>query len=441
MLLVIRRNIKIFNIPKYDSEKIFKNLFLFKRKISNDINTSTQLIVKCVNEAYKSKSFSKMKWNCLSNDILKNMSNFNIKEILSIINILSHMHFGRNILIQFKSLIISKLSDLKANYILKILISYIKSNIKDDHFYNLLCLKLHNNLNTISQSSLINFLYNVNFNSNVKCDHLSNIEEQILIYLTKEFYTYNIDNKNINIECKENKNTDINESLKINEIVKKNIPEECINSNKKTLYNTKEKDETINNLKCLHLENYNFILLFYAFSHYLFNLYLKNKNNPINDNFVNQLNKYYDIIKNIINHKSKLTLLKEINSFHIFLLYKACLNTIYTFGDNSINKTLLDNIKENINNFILPLKNNNKHIKGQTNEMIRYMDILKQNLILYSENRKVHFQHYLNNNVMLIKIILSILQEKNKNDIKKYYIWHRKKVENIQKILRSIEID
>ncbi|CRH02651.1 conserved Plasmodium protein, unknown function [Plasmodium relictum] len=440
MLLIIRKNFKNCTFLKYGNEEIFKSFFFFKRRISNDISTSTQLIVKCVNEAYKSKSFSKIKWNCISNDILKNKNDFNLKEILNIINVLSHLHFGKNILTQFKSLIIPKLSDLKSNYITKILISYIKANIKDNNFYHLLCVKIQNNLNEISHSSLINLLYNINFYSNMKNDHLSSIEKQILAYLAKEFQTYNLDGSK-NIKYNDNISTYKNENSKINELLKKNTTENCTNPNIKKNSSTKEKNETINNLKYFYFENYNFILLFYSLSQYLFDLHLKNKNNPINDYFFNQLNKCHDIVKNIIFHKNELTLLEEINPFHTFLLYKACLNTIYTFDDKSIHKILLNHIKEKINNFILLIKNNDKNIKGQTNEMIRYLDILKQNLIHYSDNKKLHFQYYFNNNVMLIKSILSILQEKNKNDIKKYYIWHREKVENIQKILRLIEIE
>ncbi|SCP03512.1 conserved Plasmodium protein, unknown function [Plasmodium malariae] len=428
---------------------------LFKRRLtSKGISTSTQLIVTCVKDTYRSKIFSKIKWNCISNDILKNKDKFNIEEMLNIINIVSRLHFGKKILILLKPFLLAKLENDNCNYVERIITSYIRANINDDIFYYELCLKVKKNLNAFSQSSLINLLYNINFHSSVNNEYIAKMEIEIISHLMLNIQMEDILNNSFEMKHQKDKISGVKESTlgenstycsgdKLYNGKRRQVKEEKINA-ENILVNEVEKDQAQSTptKNLFHLKNYHIILLLYAVSNYLLHLHLKNKSNAkSNDNFFKELKKYfkwYDALK-MLTHENILVLLGQISPFYLFLLYKAILNSLYIFDDNTMNENLLNHVKDRINNITLQLKNNDTHVKGKTNELIKYINILQQNLIHYSENRKINFQRNYRHNIELVKVILALLQENNKYDINKYYAWHREKVEKVQTILRVIE--
>ncbi|CXJ21974.1 conserved Plasmodium protein, unknown function [Plasmodium berghei] len=470
MYLIIKRNIKCCMFLKDKRfEEINRNIYSHFVKpqiqfssINNNINSSTQLIVKCINETYKSKNFNKIKWKCLSNDIIQNINKFSVKEILNIINILSRLYLGKNILINIKPLIIEKLDNINSNGISKIIIAYLKANISDHTFYNKLCLKLQKDIKDISISSLISLVYNINFYSNIKNVHIYNIEKEILNHIIsyleinhafdhieKLTYEYNSDF----VKLKSKKNEQIyddtyayieNESIPIkNECTVMDSQYMCTNignAMNEQEGNKIEKKNEEQNIWLMDIKNYNFILLLYSTSNYLFSIHLEDeKILTMNKNFSNYLKMCYHALNSLINkNEFKKFIKEELKPFYLFLLYKAMVNTIYIYEDKYMNEILFNHIKNKINNFILYLKKNISNLKGKTNEIVKYINILQQNLNKYSKNKKA-FQDYFDNNVILIKSLLLLLQQNNQNDIKKYYPWHREQIEMIQQTLRSIE--
>ncbi|ETB61709.1 hypothetical protein YYC_01545 [Plasmodium yoelii 17X] len=470
MYLIIKRNIKCCMFLKDKRfEEINRNIYSHFVKpqikfssINNNINSSTQLIVKCINETYKSKNFNKIKWKCLSNDIIQNINKFSVKEILNIINILSRLYLGKNLLINIKPLIIEKLDNINSNGISKIIIAYLKANINDHIFYNKLCLKLQKDIKDISISSLISLVYNINFYSNIKNVHIYNIEKEILNHVISyleinhvfdhiEKLTHESNSDFIKLKNKDDEQNynDTYAHIKNESIPNKN---ECTvmdsqyvctnigNVTNEQEENKIEKKNTEQKIWIMDIKNYNFILLLYSTSNYLFNIHLEDeKILTINNNFSNYLKMCYHALNNLINKNEFKNFIKEeLKPFYLFLLYKAMVNIIYIYEDKYMNEILFNHIKNKINNFILYLKKNISNLKGKTNEIIKYINILQQNLTKYSKNKKI-FQNYFDNNVILIKSLLLLLQQNNQNDINKYYPWHREQIEMIQQTLRLIE--
>ncbi|SOV16877.1 conserved Plasmodium protein, unknown function [Plasmodium sp. gorilla clade G2] len=462
---------------KYIDLKKSKNIFLsFPYQAlnfsSSDIKCSPQLIIKCVNETYKSKCFNKIKWKCIQNDIIKNTEKFNITEIIYLINILSRLHIGSNVLIHFIPNIVSKLNDIKYDKITQILICYIKANIRNKQFYYVLCSNINNNIQKISYSFLIKLLYTLNFYSYLNNDGFLNLEKKIIKSVIDNFKCFLESNQNIN-----NKNEKYSNCInhKKDTLIDNTIDNRHHNCNSDIL-EVNPKDTTLNKNKNItmeqsshqiiqsvdeknisyqqnnvYLKNYNFILLFYSLSNYLFHHIFKeqysciNQNDYIENKTIIQLKDKYIEMLNKINEPKEIKTLDELNIFHTLLLYKSLINIIYISDDDMCIKKeifIFNHIHEKISNkLIINFKNDTTHIKGKTNELIKYMQILQQNIIQYMQKKKDHFQFYFKNNILLIKNILTILQEKNKNDIKRYYLWHREKIEMIQKMLRQVELE
>ncbi|SOV79307.1 conserved Plasmodium protein, unknown function [Plasmodium sp. gorilla clade G3] len=462
---------------KYFNLKKRKNIFLSfpyqeRKFLSNDIKCSPQLIIKCVNETYKSKSFNKIKWNCIKNDIIKNIEKFNITEIIHLINILSRLHVGSNILIHFIPNIVSKINDIKYDKITQILICYIKANIRNKQLYYVLCSKINNDIEKISYSFLIKLLYTLNFYSSLSNEDLLNVEKPIIRSVIDNFKCFLESNQDLNnknkkyINCINHKkdtlidntirdhNNNCNKDISgvnpkdITSMINKNITME--QSSNQIIQSEDEKNISCQ-YKNIYLKNYNFILLFYSLSNYLFHHIFKEKYSCINEKeyienktIIELKDKYIEML-NKINEPKEIKALDELNIFHTLLLYKSIINTIYISDDNMCIKKeifIFNHIHEKISNdIIINFKNDTTHIRGKINELIKYMQILQQNIIQYMQKKKDHFQFYFKNNIFLIKNILIILQEKNKNDIKRYYLWHREKIEMIQKMLRQVEME
>ncbi|SBS88523.1 conserved Plasmodium protein, unknown function [Plasmodium ovale curtisi] len=418
----------------------YRGLFLFSRDgrslSSCVINTSPRLIVKCINDTYKSKNFSKIKWNCINNDILNSINKFNVEEILNIINIVSRLHIGKDILIKFKPLITSNLHSIKCSSLGRIITSYIKANVNDNHFYYEICSKIQNNLNDIPHSSLIGLLYNISFYSSVKNEHISNIEKEILNYLVMRFEVNELTNTCEGKKDQKGENgvmklvaqnvltpTYDNASVGNNEI---NVKVDIDRKDKEKDDEIGTKDKIGQNWNLQNLKNYNIILLLYSITNYLFKMYLQNDHSSImNDHLEYKLKQCYDAVNRINCEEELKVLLEKLNLFYLFLLYKAVINNIYIYGDETVSEILFNHIKNKINNFIVHLKKNNLNVKGKckgkgtTNALIKYVTILQQNLVNYSENKKIPFQNYLIHNVTLIKSLLFQLQQNNRNDINK----------------------
>ncbi|SCN63198.1 conserved Plasmodium protein, unknown function [Plasmodium chabaudi adami] len=440
MYFIIKRNIKCCTFLKDKRfEEINRNIYSHFGKpkikfssINNNINSSTQLIVKCINETYKSKNFNKIKWKCLSNDIIQNINKFSVKEILNIITILSRLYLGKNILINIKPLIIEKLDNINSNGISKIIIAYLKANIDDHIFYNKLCLKLQKDIKDIPISSLISVVYNINLYSNIKNVCIYNIEKEILNHVI-HYLEINHAFDQIENESTPNNNADI---VMDNQFVCTDIGN-VMNGQEG---NEIEKKNTEQNIWFMDIKNYNFILLLYSTSNYIFNTHLEDEQIlTMNSKFSNYLKMCYHTLNSLINKNEFENFIKEeLKPFYLFLLYKAMVNTIYIYENKYMNEILFNHIKNKINNFILYLKKNVSNLKGKTNEIVKYINILQQNITKYSKNKKT-FQDYFDNNVILIKSLLLLLQQNNQNDINKYYPWHREQIELVQQTLRSIE--
>ncbi|SBT48911.1 conserved Plasmodium protein, unknown function [Plasmodium ovale wallikeri] len=415
-----------------------RGFFLFirgERQLSSCmINTSPRLIVKCVNDTYKSKKFSKMKWNCINNDILNSINKFNIEEILNIINIVSRLNIGKNILIKFKPLITSNLHSIKCSFLGRIITCYIRANVNDNNFYFEICSKIQNNLNDIPYSSLIGLLYNINFYSSVKNEHISNVEKEILNYLVMRFEVCELTNTCEGRKDPRGENgvmtlvahnvvtpTYDNTSVGNNEI---NAKVDIDRKDKEKDEEVGQKDKMGQHWNLHNLKNYNTILLLYSISNYLLKTYLQ-KDHPstMNDHLEYKLKQCYDTLNRINREEELKVLLEKLNLFYLFLLYKAVINNIYIYGDENVSEILFNHIKNKINNFIVHLKKNSLNVKGKskgtTNALIKYVNILQQNLVNYSENKKIPFQNYLIHNVALVKSLLFQLQQNNKNDINK----------------------
>ncbi|CDO65505.1 conserved Plasmodium protein, unknown function [Plasmodium reichenowi] len=462
---------------KYFDLKKRKNIFLSfayeeRNFSSSDIKCSPQLIIKCVNETYKSKSFNKIKWNCIQNDIIKNIEKFNITEIIHLINILSRLHVGSNILIHFIPNIVSKINDIKYDKITQILICYMKANIRNKQFYYILCSKINNDIQKISYSFLIKLLYTLNFYSFLSNDDLLNVQKKIIRSVIDNFKSFLESNQDINNKNKKNinsihhkkdtliENTIRNHNHNCNKGISGINPKDTTLNINKNITIEQSSDQIIKsadekNISCqfnnVYLKNYNFILLFYSLSNYLFHHIFKEKYSCINqkeyieNKTIIQLKGKYIEMLNKINEPKEIKALQELSIFHTLLLYKSIINTIYISDNNMcIQKEIFifKHIHEKINNnIIINFKKDTIHVRGKINELIKYMQILQQNIIQYMQKRKDHFKFYFKNNISLIKNILTILQEKNKNDIKRYYLWHREKIEMIQKMLRQVEME
>ncbi|SPJ11431.1 conserved Plasmodium protein, unknown function [Plasmodium sp. DRC-Itaito] len=464
---------KCFYLKK--SKNIFLSLHYVERNFSSsDIKCSPQLIIKCVNETYKSKSFNKIKWNCIQNDIIKNIEKFNITEIIHLINILSRLYVGSNILIHFIPNIVSKINDIKYDKITQILICYMKANIRNKQFYYVLCSKINKDIQKISYSFLIKLLYTLNFYSPLNNDDLLNVEKKIIQSIIDNFKCFLESNQDLNnknkkyINCiNHEKDTLIDNTIRNHNYnhnykhgISGVIPKDTTLNINKNITMEQSSDQILKsvdekNILCqynnVYLKNYNFILLFYSLCNYLFHHIFKEKYSSINQKeyienktIIELKGKYIEML-NKINEPKEIKALDELNIFHTLLLYKSIINTIYISDNNmSIKKEIFifNHIHEKINNnIIINFKKDTTHIRGKINELIKYMQILQQNIIQYMQKRKDHFQFYFKNNILLIKNILTILQEKNKNDIKRYYLWHREKIEMIQKMLRQVEME
>ncbi|GAW83605.1 hypothetical protein, conserved [Plasmodium gonderi] len=411
-----------------------------RSSIGGIINTPTGLIVKCVNDTYKSKNFNKIKWNCIKNDILKNIDKFHTKEILKIANIVSRLHFGKNILMQFIKVLKCRLNNINADNITRIMISYIKANIKDDLFYNELCSIIKNNLQHISHSLLINLVFNIN-KCNIKNHNIMYVQKLILYHLISHFDFEGFQIEGSFFEKLNNSARTMREWEKTHGVLEGEESENNFKRNElgdaadvgvasETTKTDIEShaDESGFFKSPVHTnlyegKKYDEILLFYSLSNYVFMTYLESQCNfALCDDFAKCLKNCFCTM-NKASFASEERRLGEFPPFYIFLLYKAILNGIYIFEDKNISCTLLFKVKDKINNVLIQLKNKETFMKkGKTNEIIKYINILQQNLFHYSQNRKTHFLNHFENNVALVKTMLSILQESNQNDINRYKI-------------------
>ncbi|ANQ11202.1 Uncharacterized protein PCOAH_00054700 [Plasmodium coatneyi] len=390
------------------------------------INTPTQLIVKCVSDTYKSKNFSKIKWDCINNDILKNLDKFHVKEILKIVIIVSRLHSGKSILTQFIPVLKSRLCSMNYDQVVRIMSSYVKANIKDDLFYADLCAVVRKYYEHVAAAPLINLLFNINMCS-VKNDNIRCVERELLDHLTEHINFDGLANgRSSAVEREPSEKGDPTKEGKNNSNVNK----------------LEEEDERYIPRTNLHdAGKYDLILFFYSFSNYVFMDYIKSENSSPRDEFAKKLNRCHDAVSKV-SQENEQRLLRESPPFYLFLLYKAILNEIYILEGEATSTILLDRVKDKINNIIGGLQNRESSSKkGKTNEIVKYINILQHNLFLYSQNRKNFFLCHFENNLQLVKELLSLLQESNHSDMNRYYLWHREKVQEVQKIIRLIEME
>ncbi|KMZ77639.1 hypothetical protein PVIIG_03871 [Plasmodium vivax India VII] len=395
------------------------------------IDTPTQLIVKCVSDTYKSKNFSKIKWDCINNDILKNLDKFHVKEILKIVNIVSRLHSGKGILTQFIPVLKSRLCSMNYEQVVRIMSSYVKANIKDDLFYVDLCAIVRKYLQHVAAPPLINLLFNINMCS-VKNDNIRCVERELLNHLTGYIHFDGLANGHSSGAQGEPSG-------------KGHLTKEGKNNSNE---NKLEEGEEVGDERYIPRANlheagkYDLILFFYSFSNYVFMAYFESAESPSPpDDFAKKLKKCHDAVCKA-SRANEQRLLRESPPFYLFLLYKAILNEIYIFGAEPTSTILLDRVKEKINPIMGMLQNRERSSrKGKTNEIVKYINILQQNLFLYSQDRKNFFLCHFESNLQLVKELLSLLQESNHSDMNRYYLWHREKVQEVQKIIRLIEME
>ncbi|KJP84699.1 hypothetical protein AK88_05669 [Plasmodium fragile] len=391
------------------------------------INTPTQLIVKCVRDTYKSKNFSKIKWDCIHNDILNTLDKFHAKEILKIVSIVSRLHSGKSILTQFIPVLKSRLCSMNYDQVVRIMSSYVKANITDDLFYADLCAVVRKYYQHVAAPPLINLLFNINMCS-VKNDNIRCVERELVDHLMGNIHFDGLANG-----CSSEAQSEPSRKGDPTKEGKNNF-----NANK-----LEEQDEMYIPRTNLHdVGKYDLILFFYSFSNYVFLDYFKNaeRSSP-RDDFAKKLKTCHDAVSKVCqSHEQRL--LKESPPFYLFLLYKAILNEIYILEGEATGIVLMDRVKDKINKVMGALQNRESSSKkGKTNEIVKYINILQQNLFLYSQNRKNFFISHFESNLQLVKELLSLLQDSNHSDMNRYYLWHREKVQEVQKIIRLIEME
>ncbi|CAA9991016.1 conserved Plasmodium protein, unknown function [Plasmodium knowlesi strain H] len=431
----VRKIFALLTYKKYD--KPFCRLFISVSPTSGAhnrelvrggaINTSTQLIVKCVSDTYKSKNFSKIKWDCINNDILKNLDKFHVKEILKIVSIVSRLHSGKSILTQFIPVVKGKLCSMNYDDVVRIMSSYVKANIKDDLFYADLCAVVRKYYQHVEAPWLINLLFNINM-CNVKNDNIRCVERELLDHLTEHIPFDGLANG-----CSSGAESEHSR--------KGEPPKERKNNSKGN--KLEEVDEKyIPRTKLYDARKYDLILFFYSFSNYVFMDYFKNaESSSLRHHFAKKLERCHDAVRKV-SQSNEERLLRESPPFYLFLLYKAILNQIYILEGEATSTILLDMVKDKIKKVMGRLENREISSKrGKTNEIVKYINILQQNLFPYSQNRKNFFLCHFENNLELVKVLLSILQESNHSDMNRYYLWHREKVQEVQKIIRLIEME
>ncbi|GAB69058.1 hypothetical protein PCYB_144860, partial [Plasmodium cynomolgi strain B] len=367
------------------------------------INTPTQLIVKCVSDTYKSKNFSKIKWDCINNDILKNLDKFQINEILKIVTIVSRLHSGKSILTQFIPVVRGRLCSMNYEQVVRIMSSYVKANIKDDLFYFDLCALVRKYYQYVAAPPLINLLFNISM-CNVKNDNIRCVERELLDHLTGHINFDGLSNGcSFGAESEPSVKRDPTKEGKNN-------------SNAKKL---EEEDERYIPRTNLHdAGKYDLILFFYSFSNYVFMDYFKRaESSSPREDFAQKLKRCHDAV-NKASQANEQRLLRESPPFYLFLLYKAILNEIYILEAEATITILLDRVKVKINKIMGGLQNRESSSKkGKTNEIVKYINILQQNLFLYSQNRKKFFLCHFESNLQLVKELLSLLQESNHSDM------------------------
>ncbi|EUD69080.1 hypothetical protein C922_00772 [Plasmodium inui San Antonio 1] len=391
------------------------------------INTPTQLIVKCVSDTYKSKNFSKIKWDCINNDILKNLDKFHVKEILKIVSVVSRLHSGKSILTQFIPVLKGRLCSMNYDQVVRIMSSYIKANIKDDLFYVDLCAVVRKCYEHVAAPPLINLLFNINM-SNVKNDNIRCMERELLDHLTGHIHLDGLATGcSSGGQCEPSGKGDPTKEGKNNS-----------NANK-----LEEEDEKYISHTNLHdMGKYDLILFFYSFSNYVFMDSFKSAEScSPREDFARKLKRCHDAVSKA-SQANEQKLLRESTPFYLFLLYKAILNEIYILEEEATSTILLDRVKDKIDNIMGRLHNReNSSKKGKTNEIVKYINMLQQNLFLYSQNKRNFFLCHFETNLQLVKQLLSLLQESNNSDMNRYYLWHREKVQEVQKIIRLIEME